>query len=161
MKHTIKMFALAAAVAAFTNSAFAGPGYKQGETIVCGSDCRPGGGDVPFPFMEANQQFELADGSPYNLFGKVVISPALDGSGDWIAYLVVDLKKHGWLLNDRRKADPRYPLMGSTRFWRQFDGAYVRLGGFAESQTLVTTKGAVRSEIWLAASVFRIERLPR
>jgi hypothetical protein len=150
-------------MAALANTVHANPGYAKGETIVCGHDCRPGGGggDVPFPFIEANQLFELADGSPYNLYGTIVIAPSTDGSGDWIAYLKVDLKKHDWLSNERRQADSRYPLLGSTRFWRQFDGAYVRLGGHAQTEIVWHQKsGLPKQEVLLAASIFRIEKLP-
>lgn len=157
MKRMLQVFFVASSI--FAAGAFAEEAsYQKGDIVYCDKSCRPGGGDAPFPFLQANQLFELADGSAYNLYGKIVIARAPDGSDEWMAYLLVDLKKHGWLLNERRLEDPRYPLLGTLRFWRQFEGDYVRLGGFAKTETFWHKKGYAKTEVMLATSLFRIER---
>jgi len=79
-----------------------------------------GGGDIPTPFGNANQKVELADGEIYILNGKVefiVDEP----------YFKVDLKKHTWLANANRVADPYYLLLGPTGQWTALKDKQVQI----------------------------------
>ena len=78
------------------------------------------GGEVPDPHLSSNSKVELADGEVYTLFGTVFFGH--DGN----PYMEVDLKKHPWLANARRKANPIYPLEGQHGFWMQFNGSKIR-----------------------------------
>ncbi|MBU6374669.1 MAG: hypothetical protein KGQ59_01620 [Bdellovibrionales bacterium] len=39
----------------------------------------------------------------------------------------VDLERHPWLATTQRKADPSYPLLGSSDFWRKYEDKPIQL----------------------------------
>jgi hypothetical protein len=110
------------------------------------------GGDVPFPFKKVNETVELADGSPYALTGKIVFKPGVvSGKPGPAPFLEVDLDKHEWLRNERRALSPLYPLKGSRSFWERYEGARVRLSGYARGYVIRKSSQETGYEVFLDA----------
>lgn len=87
-----------------------------------------GGGGIPTPFEAANQKAELADGEVYLLIGRVEIYPVLvNGAEKYRPFFMVDLDKHPWLANEKRRLNPTYVLQGSVNYWKQFRGMRIKL----------------------------------
>lgn len=90
------------------------------------------GGDVPVPYSIINRTVELAPGAYYALQGKVHLI-------NRHPFLQVDLEKHSWLANPRRKEDPLYPLVEGQVDWEKLDFKEVRIVLRAEGQVVVRT----------------------
>jgi hypothetical protein len=85
------------------------------------------GGEVPYPFSGLNQKAELAHAEDYTLIGSV------EKFGERF-YFRVDLKKHPWLANSLRSADPRYPLLAGPFYWHDYMDITVQLFVRAEAK---------------------------
>ncbi|MGE0616460.1 MAG: hypothetical protein AB7P04_12550 [Bacteriovoracia bacterium] len=78
------------------------------------------GGEIPVPYKTANLRTELADGEYYVLQGKVVYRGGKP-------YFQVDLNVHPWLANQRRLANPFYPLDRDSADWDNFAGSRIQV----------------------------------
>jgi hypothetical protein len=85
--------------------------YAEHPSCSRGDIYTGGSGDVPTPFGNVNQKYELADGEIYALPGKfVAVPPAGSASILSTLYFAVETESYSWLTNKTRYAFRYYPV---------------------------------------------------
>ncbi len=108
------------------------------------------GHDVPTPFEMVNQRFELAEGEIYALVGTVTLAYNYTDSGFKAdPYLVLDLKKMGWLASAKRIEAPYYLLEGSSAQWGHYQGRRIKI--------LAKARGNIISEKYKPEYILSLE----
>jgi hypothetical protein len=150
----IAVLALAGTMAEAQDRSGSGDAQCTSSQLAQAKICRPRpGGEAPFPFEQANRTAELADSSPYELYGQVVFGPSLvQGIRSEQAFLKVDLEKQPWLANQQRLARPLYPLQGPRKHWAPYKGKRIKFKCYAEGFLLVRPDGGVAHELFLKAA---------